>query len=135
MLIGEFARRTGLSQDTIRFYVRKGLLAPQAGTKGGRRAWQVFTPRDASAARLIRFAQSLGMSLKEIAEIDTELRRDGVSPERQIQFLDAQLARLDRKAVELAELIGYLRAKRDGIAGGMPGGEPHHSTAPCAAPI
>ncbi len=31
MLIGEFARRAGLSQDTVRFYVRKGLLAPQSG--------------------------------------------------------------------------------------------------------
>ena len=121
MLIGEFARQTGLSQDTIRFYVRKGLLTPQFGAKGGRHAWQVFTPQDLSTARMIRFAQSLGMSLKEIAEIDTELRRDGGSPERATDILDTQLIRLEQKASELAELIGYLRAKRDRAARGSPG--------------
>jgi len=124
MLIGEFARLTGLSQDTIRFYVRKGLLTPQFGAKGGRHAWQVFTSRDVSAARIIRFAQSLGMSLKEIADIDIELRSDGVSSERQIEILDAQLSRLKQKRVNLAELIAYLSAKRDGIVRGMPDNEP-----------
>lgn len=124
MLIGEFARLTGLSQDTIRFYVRKGLLTPQFGAKGGRHAWQVFAERDVSAARIIRFAQSLGMSLKEIAEIDMELRCGGGSPERATEILDVQLARLEQKGAELAELIGYLRAKRDRIAHSKAGGEP-----------
>jgi MerR family regulatory protein len=34
MLISEFARAAGLSRDTVRFYVRRGLLAPLAGNKG-----------------------------------------------------------------------------------------------------
>ena len=36
MLIGEFPKKAGLSQDIVRFYVREGLLAPQTGSKGGR---------------------------------------------------------------------------------------------------
>lgn len=134
MLIGEFARRTGLSQDTIRFYVRKGLLRPQTGAKGGRQPWQIFTERDVSTARIIRFAQSLGLSLREIAEIDAQLHRDGGSPERELGVLDTQLARLEQKAADLAELIGYLRAKRDWVARGRPDDDPRLPALPRANP-
>jgi len=134
MLIGEFSQRTGLSQDTIRFYVRKGLLAPELGTKGGRNPYQIFSKRDASTARMIRFAQSLGMPLKEIAKITAELQRQGLSPAREIELMDEQLARLKQKAAELAELTCYLSAKRDWVARGKPGNEPHFlEEAPCRA--
>lgn len=132
MLIGEFAGRTGLSQDTVRFYVRKGLLTPQLGAKGGRNPYQVFTERDASTARMIRFAQSLGMTLREIAEIATELQRADLSQERAVEIMDAQLGRLEQKAAELAELTHYLRAKRDWVARGKPGDEPRFADqTPC----
>lgn len=124
MQIGEFAQRTGLSQDTVRFYARKGLLTPQLGAKGGRNPYQIFTERDASTARMIRFAQSLGMSLKEIAEIATELQREGLSQAREVEIMEVQLAKLEQKAAELAELTNYLRAKRDWVVRGKPGDEP-----------
>lgn len=124
MLIGEFAQRTGLSQDTVRFYVRKGLLTPKLGVKGGRNPYQIFTERDASTARMVRFAQSLGMSLKEITEIAKELQREGLSQAREVEIMNAQLAKLEQKAAELAELTDYLRAKRDWVVRGKPGDEP-----------
>ncbi len=134
MLIGEFAARTGLSQDTIRFYVRKGLLAPETGVKGGRNPYQIFSERDASTARMIRFAQSFGMPLKEIAKIAAELQRQGLTPAREIELMDEQLVNLERKAAELAELTDYLRAKRDWVARGKPGTEPRFlDLSPCPA--
>ena len=42
MLISEFARRTALSVDTVRYYVRAGLMTPQQGTRGGRNPYQEF---------------------------------------------------------------------------------------------
>ena len=36
MLISEFARLTGLTRDTVRFYARLGILRPQTNGKGGR---------------------------------------------------------------------------------------------------
>ncbi|MCM5557404.1 MerR family transcriptional regulator [Pleomorphomonas sp. JP5] len=132
MLIGEFAARTGLSPDTIRFYVRKGLLAPETGAKGGRNPYQIFSERDTSTARMIRFAQSLGMPLKEIAKIAAELQRQGLTPAREVELMDEALARLQRKAAELAELTDYLRAKRDWVARGKPGAEPRFlDLSPC----
>lgn len=132
MLIGEFAARTGLSQDTIRFYVRKGMLMPELGVKGGRNPYQIFSERDASTARMIRFAQSLGMPLKDIAKIAAELQRDGLSEARELELMDEALERLKRKAAELAELTQYLAAKRDWVARGKPGNEPRFlEDAPC----
>lgn len=99
MFIGEFARRTGLSQDTVRFYVRKRLLAPETGAQGGRNPYQIFTERDVSAPLMIRFAQSLGMPLKEIGEIARELANNGLSAEREIEIeiIDTQVEGLERK--------------------------------------
>ncbi len=124
MLIGEFAQRTGLSQDTVRFYVRKGILMPQTGARGGRNPYQIFSERDVATAMMIRFAQSLGISLKEIAGIAGELLSDGLSAEREIEIIDTQVLRLEQKAADLARLLGYLRAKRDWMAGGKSGDEP-----------
>lgn len=134
MLIGEFARRTGLGPDTIRFYIRKGLLVPQLGRQGGRNPYQHFSERDVSLAGMIRFAQSLGMSLKEIAVAAQELQADGITPAREVELLDEQLAKMERKAAELAALTDYLRAKRDWICRGRPGNEPRFADAVlCAA--
>ncbi len=111
MLISEFARATGLSRDTVRFYVRLGLLQPQAAEKGGRRPYQVFVAKDVQAARIIRVAQSLGMPLKEIAGIAKERREGRMTRKRSAEILRGQLATLDEKAVELRAMTAYLRAK------------------------
>lgn len=134
MLIGEFARRTGLSQDTIRFYVRRSLLTPGGGAKGGRNPYQLFTERDVSTVRMIRFAQSLGMPLKAIAEVASELQRDGLSQAREIAIMEAQLAKLEQKADELAQLTDYLREKRDWVLHGKQGDEPRFSDATLCLP-
>lgn len=124
MLIGEFAARAGLSQDTVRFYVRKGLLRPELGTQGGRNPYQLFSERDVSTALMIRFAQSLGMPLKEVAGIATELYEEGLGPEREIEIIDTQIDKLEQKARDLAQLLAYLRDKRAWMARGKPEAEP-----------
>jgi len=113
MLISEFARAAGLSRDTVRFYVRLGLLQPQLAQKGGRHPYQIFTAGDVQTAQIIRVAQSLGMSLREIAGIAKE-RRDGrITRERSVKILRGQLAILQMKSVDLSALIAYVRAKID----------------------
>lgn len=127
MLIGEFARRTGLSQDTIRFYVRKGLLNPESGTRGGRNPYQIFGERDVSTALMIRFAQSLGLPLRDISNVARELLNNGLSPTREIELIETQIRRLEQKASDLDKMLGYLREKREWMTSGKPGNEPHFS--------
>lgn len=127
MLISEFARAAGLTTDTVRFYIRRGLLAPETNGKGGRNPYQVFAAEHLRTARIIRFAQSLGMSLKEIAAIGEEYRSGGITRERSIAIMGAQLDRLEQKAAELEAMAGYLRAKLAWLKGGEHGPEPDFS--------
>jgi MerR family transcriptional regulator, copper efflux regulator len=124
MLIGEFAKASGLSPDTVRFYVRRGLLTPQTNGKGGRNPYQHFTAEHVREARIIRMAQSLGMSLKEISAIGDEFRAGRVTRERSIEIMGDQLARLEAKAAELGAMAGYLRAKLAWLEDGEQGPEP-----------
>ncbi len=124
MLISEFARAAGLSTDTVRFYVRRGLLTPEMGGKGGRNPYQLFTAQHVRDARIIRLAQSLGMSLKEIAALGEAHRRGGITRDRSIEIMTAQLRRLEEKAAELEAMAGYLRAKLAWLGGGKQGPEP-----------
>ena len=80
MLISEFARAADLSPDTVRFYVKRGLLQPEAGRRGGANPYQEFSQADVATARLVRIAQSLGFTLGEIAALIEELRTTGARP-------------------------------------------------------
>jgi MerR family transcriptional regulator, copper efflux regulator len=132
MLISEFARETGLTTDTVRFYIRKGLLTPTTNGKGGRNPYQVFTAEHVRAAKFIRTAQSLGLSLKELAVIGEERCKGRITPARQINILGAQLAKLEGKAQEMDAMRRYLRAKIDWIAAGSQGAPPDFEK--CAQP-
>ena len=127
MLISDFAKTTGLTPDTIRFYIRRGLLDPETGSKGGRNPYQIFTEEHVRAARLIRMAQSLGMSLKEISAISEEHRKGLITQERSIELMEMQLARLEAKKAELDAMGNYLRAKLAWLRAGEPGAEPQFS--------
>lgn len=111
MLISEFARAANLSPDTVRFYVKRGLLRPEAGQQGGSNPYQVFGKEHVEAARLIRLAQSLGFTLREIETIATELQAEGASRKRRAAILAERLAALDEKAAEIARMTTYIRAK------------------------
>jgi MerR family copper efflux transcriptional regulator len=124
MLISDFARITGLTRDTVRFYARLGLLRPQTNRKGGRHPYSYFTDEDVRAAEVIRISQSLGMSLKEIAAFNEERREGHLTGERRVEIMSAQLVSLEAKATELEMMISYVRAKIDWLTGGQQGPEP-----------
>jgi MerR family transcriptional regulator, mercuric resistance operon regulatory protein len=76
MLIGEVARRSGVSAKALRYYEGIGLVDPAGRTPGGYREYA-----DAVLERLafIRSAQALGLSLGEIRGI-VALRDGGDAP-------------------------------------------------------
>jgi MerR family copper efflux transcriptional regulator len=124
MLISEFARETGLSRDTVRFYVRLGLLRPESSSKGGRNPYQLFDASHVRAAQIIRVARRLGLSLKEMGVIAAERRAGRMTRERSVAVLRRQLAVLEEKAAELAAMIAYLKVKADWQEGGEIGPPP-----------
>lgn len=118
MLISEFSRLTGLPRETVRFYVRLGLLQPAASVKGGRNPYQLFSEEDVELAELIRISQALGMSLKQIAVL-IQVRREGrASPERSIEVLSGRLVHVEGRIRQLDSMANYLRAKIEWLSAG-----------------
>ena len=64
--IGEVARQSGVSIDTIRFYEKAGVLPRPARSKGG---YRIYEKRELEDLEFIQNAQQLGFSLKEIHEL------------------------------------------------------------------
>lgn len=62
MHIGNVAKSTELSADTIRFYEKSGLLEKPLRGPGG---FRVYSAEDVVALQFIRRAQELGFSLEE----------------------------------------------------------------------
>jgi DNA-binding transcriptional MerR regulator len=124
MLISEFARQAGLTPDTVRFYVRRGLLRPLAGRKGGSNPYQVFTQEHVELARLIRMGQSLGFSLREIVALNVEYQAKRLTPSRGAEILGGQLIRLEEKAAHIDAMMRYIRAKLAWLKSGNKGAEP-----------
>jgi MerR family transcriptional regulator, copper efflux regulator len=124
MLISDFARAAGLSVDTVNFYVRRGLLSPETDGRGGRNPYRSFNEGDVATARFIRFSQSLGFSLAEIAAINLERQRGTITPDRSVEIMSNQLALIDDRQAELEAMAEYLRAKIAWTKAGKPGPAP-----------
>jgi len=125
MLISEFAKATGFGLDTIRYYVRRDLLRPQHGTKGGRNPYQIFTAQDVRMAGHIRIAQALGLSLRQIALLLAQEQAGNIDPSRSLAILRERRESLASKAEELARLLAYLDAKIAWVNNGSTGTSPN----------
>lgn len=121
MLIGEVARRSGVSARMLRHYDRIGLLSPSARTAGGYRR---YTEADVRRLFHVESLRSLGVSLAEIA---TTLDATDFTPEDLIRRLRERataqrdtlvelLTRLDRVQVSeprsRADLLGIVELMR-----------------------
>jgi len=133
MLISEFARAAGLTPDTIRFYIRRGLLKPILGRKGGSNPYQVFTAEHVQIARLIKMGQSLGFSLREIEALNVEYQAKRMTASRGAEIMRAQLARLEQKAAHVAAMMSYIHAKLAWLESGSKGPEPNFTDYELAA--
>ena len=66
MQLSELARVAGVTADTVRHYLRIGLIEPDGRTDSGYRS---FTDQTVARLRFIRSAGGLGFTLSDIAEM------------------------------------------------------------------
>lgn len=64
LTIGKVARQAGVNIQTVRYYERRELLAPDGHRDSG---YRLYTPEAVQKLRFIKNAQELGFTLKEIA--------------------------------------------------------------------
>ncbi len=117
MLIGEAARRAGVSRDTVRLYTRLGLVACTPRPAGSR----TYADYDQDAIELIhniKVAQSIGFSLSELVPIAAAYVAGRLDDDQQRLLLQAKLAELDERQRKLGQMSEFLRSKLNDLPPG-----------------
>ena len=117
MRIGELADLVGLNPKTIRYYESIDLLPDPERQPSG---YRDYSTDDVERLRFVRTAQRLNLSLSEIAEILRLRERDERPCEYVLGVLDRQVADLDRRMAEMADLrreLISLKVKADELPG------------------
>ncbi|MGM0174381.1 MerR family transcriptional regulator [Enterococcus devriesei] len=108
-LIGEISERYGISQDTLRYYDKAGLLPFVKKNSAGRRE---FTEDDLGYIEVIDCLKRSGIAVKEIAKfMDWCVAGDSTLPQR-YAFMTEQEAALEQKIHELQAQLDFLRWKK-----------------------
>jgi DNA-binding transcriptional MerR regulator len=107
--IGELSRQAGVTDQTVRYYERLGLIRPERRTDSGYRLYG-----DAELGRLlfIRRARGIGMSLEEIQSLLPVAEQGECGPLRQevLGLLERKIAESRSRLEELERLKNELLA-------------------------
>lgn len=106
MVIGQLARRAGVTARTIRFYEALGLLPVPRRNEGG---YRVYGEEALLRLRFVRRARELGLSLGEIRDL---LKR-GCRCEDVRSLLERRLGQVNEEIRTLRLLRGQLRRLLD----------------------
>ncbi|WP_433618232.1 MerR family transcriptional regulator [Dactylosporangium sp. CA-139114] len=101
---GEVAGRAGVNIQTLRYYERRGLLAPPDRTLGGHR---LYPPGTVALLQVIKVAQRLGFTLDEVAGLLDTGRRRHPTPDLRQRALD-KIAEVDAKIADLTAIRAAL---------------------------
>ena len=105
--IGEAAEKCGLSQHTLRWYERIGLLAPvERGSDGRRR----FSDRDLDWLSTITKLRATGMPVRDMQRY-AELVRSGAGEAERVELLKRHREQVRRAIASQRECLKLLDAK------------------------
>lgn len=108
MQISDFARQTGLSADTLRYYERIGLMQPPLRDSGGRRIYQ---PRDLDWAQFLIRLRQTGMPIVQM-QAYARLRAGGdVTATARRDFLIRHRDDLQKRLADLTECLSLMNHK------------------------
>jgi DNA-binding transcriptional MerR regulator len=126
MQIGEVARLTNVSVDTVRHYERQGLLNNISRTASG---YRVYSSDAVEQIRLIRSALDVGFTIAELSRI-FKTRHAGGAPCAEVRTMaGVKLRDLERDIAKMQSLRRELRTlirRWDGILKTTRPGQPAH---------
>ncbi len=120
MKIGEIAKAAGVTTSRIRFYEKRGIIAPAARGANGYRDYPVEL---VSLLKFIEQAQGLGFTLKEISSVEARAGDHPISCAEAIDMLTVKLRSVEALIVEAKDrkrrieaLIGELAGREQSAA-------------------
>lgn len=103
LTIGELAKATGVTAETIRYYEREGVIPAPERVGTGR--YRRYDRTDAERLRFVRRARDLGFTLEEVRELLALGAGDRTRPCAEVNVVArAHLARVDAKLAQLTAL-------------------------------
>jgi DNA-binding transcriptional MerR regulator len=115
LLIGEIAKRSGVSRKALRLYEAAGILPAPRRTVVG---YRIFGEADLHRLEFIREAKTLGLTLEAIRELIVAARRpgNGSTRTRVLDMLDTRILQTTTQIAALKRLRKELKRRRTALA-------------------
>jgi DNA-binding transcriptional MerR regulator len=115
LLIGEIAKRSGVSRKALRLYEAAGILPAPRRTVVG---YRIFGEADLHRLEFIREAKTLGLTLEAIRELIVAARRpeNGSTRTRVLDMLDTRILQTTTQIAALKRLRKELKRRRAALA-------------------
>jgi DNA-binding transcriptional MerR regulator len=110
MLISQVARIAGMSKDGIRHYEDMGLIASKP-RQAGSKVYRDYDPSVLKTIEMVRQAQRLGLSLKEIGPLLKAYGSAPLTAKKTVAFLEQRLVVIREKLAALREIEEFICAK------------------------
>ncbi len=101
LTIGKLASAVDVHTDTIRFYERRGLLAPPARTAAN---YRLYPEKEILRLKFIKRAKALGFTLNEIKEL-LALRHDPRATKEEVKSLtESKIEDIKKRIADLRQI-------------------------------
>ena len=109
MRIGELAKRSGVSRDTIRYYERCGLIR-SAPSRSSTNSYRSYGEDAELTLEMINEAQAAGLTLDDVREFVSAVSVDANDNVDVMQFLDNKISEVE---IRLAQCQRFLTTLQD----------------------
>lgn len=104
-LISEFAEKSGVNKETIRYYEGKKLLEEPIRTDSG---YRLYSDADIKRVKFIKQMQNLGFSLNEIYKLLGVVDQDSVRCQDMFDFVSQKQIEVQKQIADLKQIESML---------------------------
>lgn len=114
MRIGELAKRTGMSRDTIRFYEREGLIE-SLPSRDPANSYRDYPEMLVERLAMIAEAREAGLSVADLTLLITAMETGGDGTFDANAFIDAKIAQVEDMLAKSQRFLNTLTATREAL--------------------
>lgn len=112
--IGQLAKEASVTVETLRFYEKRGLIAPPRRSESG---YRQYPPDSIKRVRFIQHAKEVGFTLKDIGELLALRQESGTSCADIKARATRKIEQVDQKLHELQRIRAALQRLADKCSG------------------